>query len=118
MSYCQGCGRQIHESATSCPQCGATVRSFVAPQKGTAMADGTLWLPVPAFICSLIPVLSMLGGNAQWSEDQSIGALAFAICALVLGGVSLARQRRAKGLAISALILGFVGLLCALGSLS
>lgn len=117
MSYCQGCAHKIHESATSCPQCGATVRSFNAQKRGAALAEGTLWLPVPAFICSLVPVLSMLDGSTQWSEDQSIGALAFAICALVLGGMSVARQQRAKGLALSALILGSIGLLCALGSL-
>lgn len=118
MSYCQGCGHQIHETATSCPQCGAANYPTHIRNSKETLPDGTLWLPVPAFICSLIPVLSMFDGATSWSQDQNIGALAFAICALVLGSISVARQQRGKGLSIAALVLGAIGLLCALGSLA
>jgi TM2 domain-containing membrane protein YozV len=37
MVYCRGCGREIHESARSCPHCGAT-QSFGAQGKSKVVA--------------------------------------------------------------------------------
>ena len=36
MVYCRGCGKQIHESALACPQCGAQ-QGLPAPASGEAM---------------------------------------------------------------------------------
>lgn len=38
MHQCKGCGSQIHSSASSCPQCGATRRSRAYKSKGVAAA--------------------------------------------------------------------------------
>ena len=59
MSYCRGCGHQIHETAISCPQCGALQAQHNTHSQQVS-ADGSLWLPVPALICRLIPVLGLL----------------------------------------------------------
>ena len=41
---------------------------------------------------------------------------AFAAVAMVLGGISLAKQKKGAGMAIAGLILGGIGLLGAMGS--
>ena len=32
MIFCRGCGKEIHETATACPHCGATQRGKFAAQ--------------------------------------------------------------------------------------
>ena len=77
-------------------------------------AAGTLWLPVPALICGLIPVISLFDPDA-WDRDQILGAGLFSVAALVLGGLGLARQLRGRGMSIAGLVLGGIGLLGAIG---
>lgn len=38
MVFCQGCGKQIHESAPTCPHCGAPQRGVTSPRT-TASSD-------------------------------------------------------------------------------
>lgn len=38
MVFCQGCGKQIHESAITCPHCGAPQRGAVRPRE-TALSE-------------------------------------------------------------------------------
>lgn len=115
MTYCTSCGHQIHETAPACPQCGAVQQSAKSISRAAEQAQGTLWLPVPALICGLIPVISLFDPN-DWTKEQITGAVIFAIAALVLAGTGLARQQRGRGLSIAALVLGVIGLLGAIGS--
>ena len=115
MSYCRGCGHQIHETAISCPQCGALQAH--SPNNTQAVNDGSLWLPVPALVCGLIPVLGLLAPEEP-DQEQLIGIGLFALTALVFGCVSLARQKRGKGMAIAGLVLGGISLLAAIGLLA
>lgn len=113
MTYCRGCGQQIHETAPHCPRCGA-------PQAAVALAarpEGTLWLPVPALICGLLATLASLDAS-QWDQDTAAGVAMFAIAALVLGGIGLARQTRGRGMSIAGLVLGAIGLLGALSAIA
>lgn len=116
MSYCRGCGHQIHDTAISCPQCGAVQSPHSANNAQTA-TDGSLWLPVPALVCGLIPVLGLLAPEEP-DKDQLLGIFLFATTAIVLGSVSLARQKRGKGMAIAGVVLGSIGLLAAIGLLA
>jgi len=36
MVYCRGCGKEIHDSAVSCPHCGAMQRTTTGKNKVTA----------------------------------------------------------------------------------
>lgn len=112
MTYCRGCGHQIHETAPHCPRCGAPQVGAV----GIAPHEGTLWLPVPALICGLLAALALLDAH-QWDQDTALGVAMFAIAALVLAGVGLARQTRGRGMSIAGLVLGALGLLGAIGAL-
>lgn len=113
MTFCSGCGHQIHETATACPQCGAVQPT--AKREITPAAQGTLWFPVLALVCGLIPMLS-IGAAKQWTHDEVLGACMFAIAAMVLGGIGLARQKRGRGMSIAGMVLGVLGLLAAIGT--
>lgn len=115
MSFCRGCGHQIHETAESCPQCGAVNASLTTRKATSADQEGTLWLPIPSLVCGLIVVVALFDPD-DWEMDQVIGGIVFAVTAIVLGGISLAKQKRGLGMAIAGLILGILGLLGALGS--
>lgn len=90
MSFCRGCGHQIHETAESCPQCGAVV----AHKTMREQQEGTLWLPVPSLLCGIVVVLALFD-QSKWGMDQVVGRIAFAAVAMVLGGISLAKQPNA-----------------------
>ena len=111
MTFCRGCGHQIHITAPSCPQCGAVQH----PTPSTAQPEGTLWLPVPALVCGLIAVLALLDPSDA-EMDRIVGTGMFAVAAIVLAGLGLARQKRGQGMSIAGLVLGVIGLLGAIGS--
>ncbi|MBF5007231.1 DUF4190 domain-containing protein [Diaphorobacter caeni] len=115
MSFCRGCGHQIHETAQSCPQCGAVNAALATRKSTTEDQGGSLWLPIPSLVCGLVVVVALFDPD-DWDMDQVIGAIGFAVAAIVLGGISLAKQKRGSGMAIAGLILGILGLLGALGS--
>ena len=118
MTFCIGCGHQIHETAISCPQCGAVNQAGVAAQRRAATAsDGTLWLPVPALVCGLLAALTLFSPD-PWTQDEALGVCLFAAIAIVLGGVGLARQKRGHGMSIAGIALGAIGLLGALGAMA
>jgi TM2 domain-containing membrane protein YozV len=47
MVFCTGCGKEIHESAISCPQCGAMQRTVAAPPPVSSATDKRI---LPAFL--------------------------------------------------------------------
>ena len=123
MSYCRACGHQIHETAVSCPQCGAvqaTGRPNRPEHAGHAHAPdaplpGTLWLPIPSLVCSGIPLLALFDPNG-WDKDQLLGSFLFITAAVVLASISLAKQTRGKGMAIAALVMAAIALLGTCGT--
>lgn len=114
MTYCQGCGHQIHETAPTCPQCGAVQALAKRVELPATQTAGTLWLPVPALVCGVVAALSLLSPD-DWGRDEILGVGMFSIAALVLGGLGVTRQQRGRGMSIAALVLGGIGLLGAIG---
>ena len=125
MSYCRACGHQIHETALSCPQCGAVqatgrhtpaMPAVPTPSShGPETPPGTLWLPIPALVCSAIPLLALFDLNG-WDQDQLLGSFLFITTATVLASISLAKQARGKGMAIAALVMAAIALLGTCGT--
>lgn len=115
MIYCRGCGKEIHETAVACPQCGALQSgsaTYPAPN-----AQGTLWLPVPAIICGIIALLGLLDESA-WDEDRYIGTFLLIFIAIILGIAGAATQEKGRGMSIAGIVLGIIGLLGVLGTLA
>lgn len=79
MVFCRGCGKEIHETARACPQCGAPQRGGFAGESD--LPDGVRGWSWGAFLLNWIWAI----GNKTW-----IGLLAFIpyvgfIMAIVLG---------------------------------
>lgn len=82
-----------------------------------SQSGGTLWLPIPSLILGLISFFSLFD-DSSWDEDQVAGLVLFSGIAITLGAVSLAKQGLGKGMAISGVVLGSIGLLAAIGMLN
>lgn len=114
MNFCKACGKTVHETATNCPHCGA-VQTPLKPAVLTTHGHGPIWTSITGMACGILPVLSALAPKA-WTKEETSGAFLFATVALVLGGISIAKHHRGRGMAIAALVLGVIGLLLAIDS--
>ncbi len=110
MSFCRGCGTALHETAPTCPHCGA-------PQNLHQPAPGTLWLPFPALIVGILALLAAIGlaDSALIDPDEYMGTLLFAGIAIILGAIGTYQQKKGRGLSIAGLVLGGLALLISLG---
>ena len=92
MSFCRGCGTALHETAPTCPHCGA-------PQHlPSAEPPGTLWLPVPALIVGILALLAAIGlaDSALIDPDEYMGTLLFAGIAIILGAIGTYQQKKGR----------------------
>jgi hypothetical protein len=83
----------------------------------TAEAKGTYGLPIPSMVIGIIAALSLFD-DSKWDSDQINGGTVICIAGLVLGIVSLCRQRKGKGMAITGVVLSAIGLLAVIGRMS
>ncbi len=112
MSFCRGCGTTLHETAPTCPHCGAP-QHLPTPTSAT----GPLWLPISALIVGILALLSAIGlAEADDDLDVYIGTLMFAGIAIALGAVGTFHHTTGRGMSIAGLVLGILGLLLALAS--
>ncbi|MFC4621050.1 hypothetical protein ACFO3A_02310 [Comamonas nitrativorans] len=112
MSFCRGCGTTLHETAPTCPHCGA-------PQNLPAATASTnaLWLPITGLIIGILALLAAIGlTEADDDLDVYIGTLMFAGIAIALGAVGTFHHTTGRGMSIAGLVLGILGLLLALAS--
>jgi hypothetical protein len=57
MAFCRGCGKEIHLTATTCPQCGALQR-IAANSNGTSFAVKAVLCMVGWVLCFwVVPIL-------------------------------------------------------------
>jgi len=112
MSFCRGCGTTLHETAPTCPHCGAP--QHLPPP---APATGALWLPISALIVGILALLAAIGlEEIDYDLETYIGTLMFAGIAITLGAVGTFHHPTGRGMSIAGLVLGILGLLLALAS--
>ena len=113
MIFCRGCGKSIHESAVSCPHCGATQAASVTSV--TSAGNPSIWMAVTSLVlgilCALVAVV-----EGEWTPSDVVLELIFGIAGLVFGVVSLSTRRAGKGMAITGVVLTSLSLLILLGS--
>lgn len=114
MNYCKACGKTIHETAPNCPHCGAVQHAIKAAVL-TTNGLGPVWTSITGMVFGLLPIVALFDPN-ELNKDEAAGLGLFAVVALVLGGISLVRRHRGKGMAIAAVALGAIGLLAVIGS--
>ncbi len=71
---------------------------------------GTYWLPVPSMIMGIISFMACLD-TSIWDADTLVGVAIFSIVSLILGIVSLSRQKTGKAMAIAGITLSVISLL-------
>lgn len=108
MVFCRGCAKEIHETATSCPQCGA-VQSIAVKATPTAAP----WLGIVSLVLGILSVLAFFD-DAEWKKDTIVGLGMFSVAGLVCGIIGISK-RSGFGLAIAGTILCAMALLCLIG---
>ncbi|GLR37013.1 hypothetical protein GCM10011247_24100 [Pseudomonas plecoglossicida] len=112
MVFCRGCARQLHESAHTCPQCGAP--QFAVPAATQSTGSQSPWLGITSLILGIICSMSLFD-ESEWDSDTLLGLGLFASISLVMGIVSISQKRPGNGLAIAGVVMSGVSLLCYIG---
>lgn len=81
MLFCRGCGKEIHETAPTCPHCGAPQGRILEASKGQAIPDGIKGWSWGAFLLSWIWAI----GNKTWIGLIAIIPYVGFIMAIILG---------------------------------
>ncbi len=106
-NLCPRCGWRVHPAANQCPNCYCILTPASLPAHNS-LTQETLWLPVPAFVLSVIFSVLVLAAmseetNATEAYDSFLGSCMLLSISLALGIASAAVQERGKGLAIAAI---------------
>ncbi len=116
MIFCRHCGKEMHEGAPSCPQCGAVQQAASQPILSSPVRGGALWLSIVSLICGILGVAAFFDDSGL-NRDALVGIGILAVAGLALGVISLSQKRAGKGMAIAGLLLSSLALLALVGSL-
>ncbi|QVM96597.1 DUF4190 domain-containing protein [Pseudomonas sp. SORT22] len=104
MVFCRGCAMEIHETAPSCPQCGAPQ----TPSATTQPAGKRLsWMAASSLILCIACVLTLFE-PASWDRNTLWGMGLFALTGLVLSSLSLVKKEPRTYMAITGAVLSGV----------
>ncbi|MGE7994191.1 DUF4190 domain-containing protein [Pseudomonas sp. NPDC089554] len=112
MVFCRGCAHQLHESAHTCPQCGAP--QFAQSPDTQSTGGQTPWLGITSLILGIICVLSLFD-DSEWDSETLLGLSFFASVSLITGTISISQKKTGNGLAIAGVVMSGVALLCFIG---
>jgi len=114
MMFCRYCGKEIHESAPACPQCGGL--QHPAGKAGKRNAEPGLWVPVTGMVCGILSALALLDEEPP-DIDLITGIFTLGMIGMVFGIVSICNQATGKKMAIAAVVLSAIAMLGAVGHL-
>lgn len=111
MVFCHGCGKQIHETAPSCPGCGAI-------QSNAADRDKHHWSSIVSLISGIIVFLLLLTEpDGNWDNETIVGVMIFGAIPISFGLYSFSQlPKNDRWMGATGLILGIMVVLIALGS--
>ena len=120
MVFCRCCGKEIHESAPTCPHCGGV--QIVSPDatasrsvdRATVAAEGPLWLGITSLVLSILSALALLDEDGM-DKDTLVGFLMFTMVSIVLGTVSVKNYMAAKKMAIAGIVISSISVLILIG---
>ncbi|MGB9090663.1 MAG: DUF4190 domain-containing protein [Pseudomonas farsensis] len=111
MVYCRGCAKQLHESAPTCPQCGAP--QFATSNPGPA-SGGSAWLAIVSLCLGILCTLALFD-DSEWDMDTMAGLGLFAGTGLIMGIISINQKKPGNGMAIAGVVMAVISLLCLIG---
>lgn len=112
MVFCRGCAKEIHETAPTCPQCGA-VQHIPAPPTPQSIAESP-WMAITSLVLGIICVLALLD-DSDWDKDTISGLGFFSVLGFVFGAISINKKKPGNNLAIAGVILSLISLLALIG---
>ncbi|MCJ0766196.1 hypothetical protein [Variovorax terrae] len=106
MAFCRGCAKELHDSAQSCPQCGAV--------QYPGMSSSPHWSAIVTLILSVLLFLSVLSVDL-WDTDSRVGIVLFSMFPISFGIYSLTEEklRNEKWMSIVGIVLSALSVLCA-----
>ncbi len=113
MIFCRNCGGSLHETAVSCPHCGAVTNSTLAKPPVNKVSLG---LSIVGIVLGALAFAGLLGTDV-WDKDTLVGAAFVFTLGLSFGVFNVSRPHTRDGLAIAAVIGCSIGLLTVLGSI-
>ncbi len=112
MIFCRGCGKPIHETAPTCPHCGAVTQP--SPTKPPT-SKVSLGLSIAAIVLGALTILGLLAEDP--TRDTLMGGTLFTVVGLSFSVINLSRSQTRNGLAIAAVIVCAIAALALLGSI-
>lgn len=111
MVFCRECGKEIHNTATACPHCGA------AQSGSNAGHQGSKWMAITSLVLGIFAILATMAAFADGADaDQILGIAIFGVASLILAIISLVQKRWGKGISIAGIVMSAISLLALLGS--
>ena len=111
MNFCTSCGKAIHETAVSCPHCGA-VRAPVKPPVHKA----SLGISIAALVLGTLTILGLLDED-EITRDTLLGGALFVVVGLTMAVINVSRPHTRNALAITAVVVCTIAALALLGSI-
>jgi hypothetical protein len=105
MVYCRGCGKEIHETAPSCPHCG-----YVQSHAVTSNSSDSIWMVSLISVFALLIFLNWFGIET-WDKNIKNGLWMFSITILILGTINIQQKRKGFVLSVISLIIAVVTIL-------
>ncbi|WP_432239565.1 zinc-ribbon domain-containing protein [Herbaspirillum robiniae] len=110
MVFCRGCGKEIHDTAPFCPQCGATQAQVDINASGSPT-----WLAISSIVLAILAAICAVQVNS-FDKDQIVGGISISIIALVAGAINLQQKKPGKGMSVTAVIMAAVSFLIFIGT--
>lgn len=111
MVFCRGCAKELHETAVTCPQCGASQITSATPPLANV---GSPWMAIISLVLSIVCTLALFD-QSEWDTETIQGLGLFAVAALILGIITINTKRPGYGMAIAGTVLSGVSLLIFVG---
>lgn len=113
MVFCRGCAKELHETAVTCPQCGAGQITSATLPLPPANADSP-WMAIISLVLSIVCTLALFD-DSEWDTETIQGLGLFSVIALILGIITINTKRPGYGMAIAGTVLSGVSLLIFVG---
>lgn len=99
MVYCRACAKELHETALTCPQCGASQQAFVPSSQA-----GIPWLAIVSLIFGTICALTLFD-DSDWDFETILGVGLFSVAGLACGIICINENHPGRNLAIAGILL-------------
>lgn len=121
MIFCHGCGKSIHNSAPTCPQCGAlqgAAQKQLATTSVRGSSSATPWMGIVSMVLGALALFAGLEDSSLEDKEVVLGMAIFASVGLITGVIGTAKGESPKGLSIAGLIVSIIMLLVCIGTMA